>query len=75
MKSFSVNNLTIELFNKFYFYFNKVFKNKKNNLVDIENFFIRLTKLTNGTGCMERKVFSNTNLSYHLKIGRKLIMR
>ena len=40
MKSFFVNNLTIELFNKFYFYFNKIFKNKKNNLVDIDNFFL-----------------------------------
>jgi decaprenylphospho-beta-D-ribofuranose 2-oxidase len=45
IKSFLVNKLTIELFNRFYFYFNKIFKNKKNNLVEIENFFYPLDKI------------------------------
>jgi len=45
LKPFLLNTLTITLFNKLYFYLNKIFKNNKNEILDLNKFFYPLDNI------------------------------
>ena len=44
-KPIMLNSLTIALFNRLYFYLNKIFKNNKNEILDLDKFFYPLDNI------------------------------
>jgi hypothetical protein len=57
-----INNLTIILFNKLYFFWN--YFNKKSGVIDYDSFFYPLDKINNWHKFMEIMVLFNINLLY-----------